>query len=173
MEQFVYSSIHLPALKKYGITKILFTLLGCLVLLLQSITWLIVWLKGVDVSTSDLVFVTITLVSALFFTGSQIFFAIRNKNIRETIKYQGSFQTFRPKLKFSNKASIGGGLVVFCRIIAVVFVILLGVLMANFILDYLNWGKVILKTPIMVLIAVWFLNTSAELRFQTMIEKAN
>ena len=173
MERFVFSSVHLPALKKYGFMKLLFTLLGCLVLLLQSIAWLVVWLKDVDVSTSDLVFVTVTLVCALLFTISQLFFAIRSKKIRDTINSQGSFETFRPKLKFSEKSSVGGGLVVLCRIIAIVFVILLGVLMVNFILDYLNWGKVILKTPIMVLLAVWFLNTSAELKFQAIIEKAS
>lgn len=172
MEQFVYTSVHIPALKKYGFMKILFLLLGCLVLLLQSIAWLVVWNKDIDISTSNMVFVTITLVFTLFFVASQAFFAIRNKKIINTINENGFFKTFRIKLKFSNKASIGGGLVVFCRILAVLFVILLGILIVSFIQNYLNWGKVILKMPFMVFCAVGFLNLSAELRFQTLVEQA-
>ena len=172
MEKYVYTEVHLPALKKYSVIKILFLILGCLVLLLQSITWLVVWNKGIDISVTNMVFVGITLVSSLYFVASQVFFAIRNRKIMSTIRREGSFNTKRVKLKFSNKTSFGGALVVFCRIIAILFVILLGILIVSFIQNYLNWGKIILKMPFMVFCAVGFLNLSAELRYQTMVEEA-
>ncbi len=172
MEKFVYTHIHLPALKKYGTMKILFALLGCLVLLLQSIAWLVVWSRDMEIDTTNMVFVTITLVFSLFFVMGQVFFSVRNRKIMQTIQKDGACATFRTKLRFSNKASWAGGLVLFCRILAVLFVILLGILIVSFIQQYLNWGKIILKMPFMVLIAVGFLNTSAEFRFHSMVEKA-
>jgi len=172
MEKFVYSPVHLPALKKYGVLKILFALLGCFVLLLQSLAWLIVWNKNIEVDVTNMVFVGITLIASLFFVMSQVFFSIRNRKMIETIMAKGSFETTRTKMKFANKASIGGGLVVFARIMAVLFVILLGILIVSFIQNYLNWGKIILKMPFMVFCAVGFLNLSAELRFQKIVEKA-
>ncbi|MBQ8522582.1 MAG: hypothetical protein IJ458_02820 [Clostridia bacterium] len=172
MERYIYTKDHLPALKKYGIMKIMFLLLGCLVLLLQSIAWLVVWFKDIEISVTNMVFVGITLVFTLFFVASQTFWAIRNRKIMDTIKRDGSFATMRLKMKFSNKASWGGGLVVLCRIIAILFVILLGILIVSFIQNYLNWGKIILKMPFMVYCAVGFLNASAELRYQTMVETA-
>ncbi len=173
MKNFVYNKEHLPALKQYNVMKILFLLLGCLVLLLQSIAWLVVWNKDIDINITNMVFVTITLVFALFFVASQVYFAIRNKKIIKSIETQGTFATKRVKIKFSDKTSFGGALVILCRILAVLFVLLLGILIVSFIQNYLNWGKVILKMPFMVFCAVGFLNTSAELRFQAMTEKVN
>lgn len=173
MEKYVYTDKHLPAFKKYGMMKILFLLLGCLVLLLQSIAWLVVWNKDIDVNVTNMVFVAITLIFSLYFVASQVFFAIRNRKIMCIIRNNGKFTTKRIKLKFSNKASLGGALIVFARIIALLFVILLGILIVSFIQNYLNWGKIILKMPLMVLCAVQFLNLSAELRFQTVIEELN
>lgn len=172
MEQFVYTKKHLDALKIYKAMKITFMLLTCLVLLLQSIAWIIVWVRDMAVSVSDMWFVGITLICSLYFLGSQIFFMIHNRKITKAVKFQGEFKTMRLKLRFSNKSSWAGGLVVFCRIIAIVFVVLLAALIGSFVQNYLNWGKVILKMPLMVLLAVGFLNISAELRYQTMIEKA-
>lgn len=172
MQDYVYTSEHLDELKKYRTTKILFLLLGCLVLLLQSISWLAVWVKDIPVSTSSMVFVTITLIATFLFVSSQSFFLVRNKQIINTIKEEGKFESKRLKVRFSNKASWSGAFVVFFRIIAVVFVILLVGLIISFVQNYLNWGKIILKMPLMVLLAVQFLSLSAELRYQTMIEKA-
>ena len=171
MERFIYTPAHLPALKRYGTMKILFSFLGCLVLLLQSIAWLVVWTRDMEIDTTNMVFVTITLVCSLFFVMGQVFFSVRNRKIIAAIKRDGKFETIRSKLRFSNKGSFAGALVVFCRFLAVLFVILLGILVVSFIQQYLNWGKIILKMPFMVLCAVGFLNTSAELRFQSMVEK--
>lgn len=173
MERFVYTSAHFGALKKYSIMKILFLILGCLVLLLQSITWLVVWLRDMAITTSDMVFVGLTLVFSLYFVASQVFFGVRSKKIVQAIKQDGLFATKRVKIKFSNKSSFGGALVLFARIIAILFVILLAILIVSFIQNYLNWGKIILKMPLMVFFAIMFLNYSAELRYQTLIEQAN
>jgi hypothetical protein len=172
MERFIYTPAHLPALKKYGTMKILFALLGSLVLLLQSIAWLVVWTKDIKVDTISLAFVTITLIGSLFFVMGQVFFAIRNRKIISSVKTNGTFEITKIKFRYSNKSSFSGALVLFCRFLAILFVILLGILIVNFIQQYLNWGKIILKMPFMVLCAVGFLNTSAELKFQTMVEKA-
>ena len=151
--------------------KILFLLLGCLVLLLQSISWLVVWMKDIPVSLTSKIFVTITLFTSLSFVASQYIFLIRNKKIRKEVKEHGKFVGSRLKLKFSNKASWAGAFVVFFRILAIVFVILLGILIVSFIQNYLNWGKIILKMPLMVLLAIQFLHLSAEVRYQIMLEK--
>ena len=124
-----------------------------------------------EIDTTNMVFVTITLIFSLFFIAGQVFFSVRNRKIINAVKRDGKFETVRSKLRFSDKASFAGGLVLFCRILAVLFVILLGILVVSFIQQYLNWGKIILKMPFMVLCAVGFLNTSAELRFQTMVDK--
>ena len=171
IENYEYTSDQIGELKKYRVMKVLFLLLGCLVLLLQSISWLVVWMKDIPVSTTSMVFVTITLVATFFFITSQWFFLIRNKKIRKTVKEEGRYVGQRLKLRFSNKSSWAGAFVVFFRIIAVVFVLLLGILIVSFIQNYLNWGKVILKMPLMVLLAVQFLSLSAEIRYQTMLEK--
>ena len=173
MQQYIYSSKHLPALKKYGIMKMLFLFLGCLILLLQSITWLIVWVRDMYISTTDMVFVGLTLASAFYFIVSQSYFLVRNNRIMKTIKKDGSFTSMRVKLRFSNKHSWAGGFVVFCRFLVVLFVILLGIMIVNFVQDYLNWGKVILKMPFMVFCAISILNLSAEMRYQTILENIN
>jgi len=123
------------------------------------------------VSTSSMLFVGITLVASLYFVASQCFFAIRNKKVIKTIKEKGQFVTKRVNLKFSDKSSWAGAFVVFFRIIAILFVFLLGALIVSFVQNYLNWGKIILKMPFMVFCAVGFLNLSAEIRYQTMLEK--
>ena len=171
MEYYTYTHEHLKALKKYGMMKMLFLFLSCLVVLLQSISWLIVWWKDFEVSTSSMVFVTITLVASILFMFSQVFFMIRNRKIMNTIELEGKYESVRLKVKFSNKASWAGALVFLVRILALLFVVLLGILIVNFVQDYLNWGKIILKVPFMVFLAVGFLNTSAELKFQTIVEK--
>lgn len=170
MESFVYTSAHNEVLKKYSVMKFLFLLLGCLVLLLQSIAWLIVWVKGMEVTASDMIFVGITLVVSFLFIGSQLFFIVRNNKIIKTVKRDGQFVTRRTKIKFSNKSSLGGAIAVFYRIISLLFVIFLGILIVSFIQNYLNWGKIILKMPIMVFLAISFLHTSADLKYQAMIE---
>lgn len=171
MINYVYTSAHMQALKKYSVMKILFILLGSLVLLLQSIAWIVVWIRDMDVSVSDMVFVGITLVVSFLFIASQMVYAFRNKKIIKAVEKDGQFVTERTKIKFSNKFSVGGAIVVFCKLMAVLFVILLGILMVSFIQNYLNWGKIILKMPLMVFLAVSFLQTSAELKYQSMLEK--
>lgn len=171
MEEVVYDKKHLLTLKRYGYAKIMFLLMGCLTLLLQSLAWVVVLFKEVPVSTSSKVFVTITQIGSLLFIISQFALAIRNKHIIKTIITSGKCTTRRLKVKVSNKASFAGGLLVLCRIIAVIFVILLGILVVNFLQNYLNWGKVILKMPIMILLAVEFLNSSAELKFKALLER--
>jgi hypothetical protein len=172
MEQYVYTSNHLPALKKYGVMKILFLLLGCLTLLLQSLAWLIVWMRDMPVSKSDMWFVAITLVSAFYFIAGQCFFLARNRKIINMVSDGGTFVCRRTKIRFSNKASVGGAIALFCKIIAILFVILLGILIVSFIQNYLKWGKVILKMPLMVFLTVSFLHTSAEVRYQALVEKS-
>lgn len=172
MENYLYTSNHIGILKKYRSFKVIFLLLGCLVLLLQSISWLVVWNRDMAVSTSDKVFVTFTLMGAFSFIISQAYFIARNNKIMKIVKSGDNFQTRRITIKFSNKSSIGGAFVVFCRIIALVLVMLMGVMIASFVQNYLNWGKIILKMPFMVLIVVQILNLSAELKYQTMVEKA-
>ena len=171
MEDFEYRPAHIKALKKYETTKLVFMLLGCLTLLLQSIAWLVVWFKDKPITTSDMVFVAITLAGTLMFIGSQFFYYKRNRQMIKIIKQYGSLTMKRSKMRFSNKNSVAGGLVVFYRIVAVLFVILLGILIVSFIQNYLNWGKIILKMPFMVYCAVGFLNRSADFRFNIMIEK--
>ena len=171
MEQFVYTKKHLDAVKKYKIMKIMFLALGCFVLALQSITWLVVWLKDVPVKISDMWFVGITLVYSLYFVASQIFFIIHSRRITAIIKKQGSFTTKRVKLRFSDKSTLAGAFSVFCKILAVIFVAVLGVMIFNFVTDFVAWGKVILKTPLVVLCAIEFLNLAAEISYQAMLEK--
>lgn len=171
MEKFIYTFKHLPTLKKNGVRKILFLLLGCLVLLLQSISWLVVWNKDIDIKVSDMVFVGITLISTFFFIMSEVFFAIRNVKVMNIIKRDQQFSTFRLKLRFSNKTSWGGALIFFSRFLAILFILLFGIMIVSFIQNYLNWGKIILKMPFMALCAVGFLNCSSELRFQSVVEQ--
>ena len=111
------------------------------------------------------------MVFCLNFIASQFFFAIRNRKIIKTIKQKGDFTTHRISFKFSDKSSWAGGMVVLARIVAILFVVLLAILTGSFLQNYINWGKVILKMPFMMFCAVGFLNLSAELRYQTMIEK--
>ena len=171
IENYEYTSEQMDELKKYRVMKVLFLLLGCLVLLLQSISWLVVWIRDMPVDFTNKVFVTITLIGTFSFVISQSFLLVRNKNIRNIIEREGKYDGTRLKLRFSNKSSWGGAFAIFFRIIAIVFLILLGILIVSFIQNYLNWGKIILKTPLMVLMAVQFLNLSAEIRYQIMLEK--
>lgn len=171
MEQFVYTKNHIDAIKKYKTMRVLFLALGCFVLALQSITWLVVWLRDVPVKISDMWFVGITLVYSLYFVASQIFFIVHSRRIMAIVAKDGSYTTRRVKLRFSDKSTIGGAIAVFCKILAVIFVFVLGVMIFNFITDFVNWGKVILKTPLVVLCAIEFLNLSAEISYQAMLEK--
>jgi len=171
MEDFVYTSVHLKTLKKYAFFKLLFMLLGCLVLLLQSLTWLVVWVKDKPATTTDMVFVAVTIVGSFMFIATQFFFFNRNRNMINIIRQHGSLTIRRTKLRFSNKHSWAGGLVVFYRILTLVFIILLGIGVYSFIKNYVNWGKVILKMPFMIYCAVTALNRSSDLRFQVNIEK--
>ena len=173
MINFVYTSAHMNVLKKYGTMKLLFLLLGCLIILFQSIAWLIVWARDMAVSNSDMIFVGITLLMSFGFMTSQLYFAVRNKKIINIIKNQGKFETKRLKVKFSDRATWAGAFVILVRVLLVLFVILLGVLLVVFIQNYLNWGKILLKMPLMVYFAIAFLDISAELRYQEMIEKVN
>lgn len=172
MQDFVYTSAHLDALKKYKFSKMLFLLLGCLVLLLQSMAWIIVWYKDIAVNTTNKVFVTITLVVSFLFIFSQCFFVVHTKKIIKNIKLNGTFVTKRPRLIPASKPNLINAMAVFARILAIVLVILLGVFIVSFIENYLNWGKVILKMPIIVLIAIAFLNYSLELRYDRILDKA-
>ena len=171
MEQFVYTKNHLDALKKYKTMKVLFLALGCFVLALQSIIWLVVWVKDMPVKVSDMWFVGITLVNALQFVTSQIFFIIHTRHIKIALNKQGTFTTRRVKLRFSDKSTFGGAVVVFSKILAVIFAFILGVMIFNFITDFVTWGKVILKTPLLVLCAIQMLHLSAEVNYQSMLEK--
>lgn len=173
MKLYTYTRAHVKALDRYRTIKLLFLLLGCLTLLLQSICWLIVWNKGISVSTTDMVFVTITLIAAFLFVLSQLFFAVRNNKIIKEIDQTGECRYPRYGESFFRKRTIASGLALFMRIISVVFLILLGILIINFIRDYLNWGKVILKLPLMMLIVVEVVNISAEIRHQTMLTKVD
>ena len=171
MTKFEYKSAHLKILNKYSTAKLLSLLLGCLTLLLQSIAWLLVWFNDKPVTTSDMVFVTITIVGALSFICAQFFYYMRNKRIIKAVKQHGSAQAIRSKLRYSDKGSWAGGLVVFYRVLGILFVILLGILVVSFIQNYLNWGKIILKMPFMVYCTVGFLNSSVDFRFNIEAEK--
>ena len=173
MEKCIYTAEHIPVLKKYNFMNMLFLLLGCLVMLLQSIAWLVVWYKDMEINTLNMVFVTITLVFSLFFVMSQVFMYIRNKKIIKTINLYGSFETRRLKIKLSNKHSWGGALRVLCHIFAIIFVVILAAMMFSFVKNYVNWGKVILKVPFMIFCAVSMLNLSAELKIQSLLENSN
>ena len=87
------------------------------------------------------------------------------------INKEGSFTTRRVKLRFSDKSTFAGAFTVFCKILAVIFVFILAAMLYNFVIDFVSWGKVILKTPIVVLCAIEFLNMSSEISYQAMIEK--
>ena len=171
MEEFVYTKNHLDAVKKYRTTRMLFLLLGCFVLALQSIAWLVVWLKDIPVKISDMWFVGITLVYSLYFVASQAFLMSYTKKIMKTINNEGSFTTRRVKLRFSDKSTLAGAFVVFCKVLAVIFVVILGVMLYNFISNFVAWGKVVLKTPMVVLCSIEFLNMSSETSYQKMLEK--
>ena len=172
MEQFVYTKKHLDALKKYRVMKIMFLVLGCFVLALQSITWLTVWIKNVPVKVSDMWFVGITLVYSLYFVASQIFYIIHGRRIVNAVKKQGSFTTMRIKLRFSDKSTVAGAFAVFCKVLAVIFIFVLGVMIYNFVTDFVTWGKIVSKTPLIVLCAVKFLSLSEEISYQSIFEKA-
>ncbi len=171
MTKFEYKSAHLKILKKFGVAKLLFLMLGCLTLLLQSIAWLVVWYNDKPTTTSDMVFVAITIIASLLFIAAQFFYYKRNSKIMAAVKQYGSIDVARPRARYSDKTSWTAGLAVFYRVIAVLFVILLGILTVSFIQNYVNWGKVILKMPFMVYCAVAFLSTSAEFRFNIESEK--
>lgn len=171
MEQFVYTKKHLDALKKYKTTKVLFLALGCFILALQSIIWLVVWVRDMPVKVSDMWFVGITLVYSLQFVSTQIFYIIHTRRIMSTVKKQESFTTRRLKLRFSDKSTFAGAIIVFSKVLVVVFTFILGVMIFNFITDFVTWGKVILKTPIVILCAIEFLDLSAEVNYQAMLEK--
>lgn len=171
MEQFVYTKNHINAVKKYKTMRVLFLALGCFVLALQSIAWLVVWLKNMPIKISDMWFVGITLIYSLYFVISQIFLIIHSRRILERIKKEGSYTTLRIKIRLSDKTTFGGTLTIFAKVLFVIFIILLAIVVTNFISDIVNWGKIILKMPLLVLCAVEFLNLSAELNYQAMLEK--
>ena len=134
--------------------------------------FLIVWYKDIDVNTTNKVFVTVTLICSFMFVISQCFFIVHTKKIVKNIKLNGHFAAKRPRIISASKPTLASAMVVFARIISIVIIILLGVLIASFIENYLNWGKIILKMPIMVFIAIGFLNFSAELRYDKVLDKA-
>lgn len=171
MKDFCYNAKHLSLLKKYSKIKLLFIFMFCLVLLLQSITWLIVWNKDISISTTDMVFVVITLAGAFSLILSQMIMYKTNSTIIKNVQDNGEYKTKVFSTKFSNKSSWAWGYVVLTRILCIVFIILLGIMVVNFIQNYVNWGKIILKMPLMLFLAVAFLNLSAILRFQINMEK--
>ena len=67
---------------------------------------------------------------------------------------------------------MAGAFAVFCKVLAVIFIFVLGVMIYNFVTDFVTWGKIVLKTPLIVLCAVEFLSLSAEISYQSMLEKA-
>ena len=171
MEDYIYKASHFKILRKYGLMKLLFLLLGCLVLLFQSMSWLIVWYRDMSSSLSDKIFVAITLGATFTFMVSQMYFYTRTNKIMRAIREEGSYTLKRFKLKFSKKTSFAGALAVLCRIITVVFIVLLGIMVVNFIKDYVNWGKVILKMPFMFYCAISMLSVSSEFRYQALLDK--
>jgi len=173
MEDFVYTSVHIKTLKKYGSSKLLFLLLGCLVLLLQSLAWILVWVRDMPSTTTDKVFVAVTILGSFMFISTQMFFFNRNRNMINIIKQQGSLIMKRTRIRFSNKNSLGGGIVVFYKVLAVIITVLLGISIVAFIQNYVNWGKIILKMPFIVYCAVGALNRTADIRFQIAIEKSS
>ena len=160
MKDYTYNSNHLNLLKKYGTIKLMFILMFCLVLLLQSMTWLIVWSKDVDIIKSDMVFVVITLIGSLAMMATQMIQYRINFNIIKNVQSEGSFTTRAFKTNFSNKSSWAWGYVLLTRILCVLFIILLGIVVYNFVQNYVNWGEIILKAPMMLFIAIGFLNLS-------------
>lgn len=171
MREYCYNSKHLNLLNKYSRVKLLFIFMFCLVILLQAITWLLVWGKDIAISTSDMIFVGVTLVGALSLVFSQMVMYRMNANIIKNVKSNGEFKASVSKVRFSNKSSWAWGYVVLTRILCLVFIILLGITVFNFIQNYVNWGKIILKMPLTLFLAVGFLNLSAILRFQINLEK--
>lgn len=167
MEDFVYTTKHLPVLKKYGTMRILFLLLGCLVILLQSITWLIVWYKDMTITAMDMAFVGVTLTLCLFFIASQVFLAGINARTISGIKINGLCAGKKPKAP--KNVSVAGGFRILIHFITILFVVLLGVLIVSFVQNYLNWGEVILKMPFMVYCSVSLLNVSANTKYKSLL----
>lgn len=169
MKSFCYNTSHLTLLHKYKTTRILFMTLFCFVILLQSISWLIVWMDGAVASTMDMVFVGVTLIiSFIQFIVHAWLYAYNNRIIKE-VKTNGSAVGLMSAIKFNDKTSFGNGLIVFCRILTVVFTVFVGIAMFNFVENFLNWGKVLLKIPALVMLVVMSLNLSGMLRFNKLV----
>lgn len=169
MKSFCYNTSHLTLLYKYRTTRILFMTLFCFVILLQSVSWLIVWMNGTVASVMDMVFVGVTLIVSLIqFISHSWLYAYNNRIIRE-VETNGSAVGLMSAINFNDKTSFGNGLIVFCRILTVVFAIFVGIAMFNFVQDFLNWGKVMLKIPALVMLVVISLNLSGMLRFNKLV----
>lgn len=172
VEEYTYNAGHLNLLKKSGVLKLIFSFIFCLIIILQALAWLIVWSKDMSFTTTDTVFVAITILGCLAMLVSQIYFYRHNQTITEHVKIEGSYTTKRLKFKFSQKSSWSWGYLVLTNIITIVFVILLGIMVVNFIQNYVNWGRIILKMPLMLFLAVASLQVSANLRYESLLEKS-
>ena len=174
MKIITYDKKHMSTLKEYCVIKLMFVFLISLVLLLQSAIWLIVWHRNKSFSISDMVVVGITICSCITMLISQMVYYRYNKQIVNQIDEEGKFEVRRDlNYRFNAKSSWSWGVLLLFRIFTIVIAILTGILVVEFVQDYLNWGKVILKMPILILLLIAFMNTSASLRLRSSIDKIN
>ncbi len=174
MKSVTYDKKHLSTLKEYCVIKLMFTFLISLVLLLQSAIWLIVWHRNKSFSISDMVVVAITLGCCISMIISQMTYYRYNRNIVKQINEEGKFEIRRDiNFRFNAKSGLSWGILLLFRIFTITIAILTGILVVEFVQDYLNWGEVILKMPILLLLLIAFMNTSASLRLRCAIDKIN
>lgn len=173
MRNVTYDERHLSILKEYCVIKLMFTFLISLVMMLQSAIWLIVWYKEKTILTSDVIAVTITLIGCLAMIISQMIYYRHNTNIVNEIEQKGSSEVRDLNFRFNSKSGLAWGLLALFRILAFLLSILTGILIVQFIRDYVNWGEAILKMPIVILMLIAFMNTSASLRLRSAIDKIN
>lgn len=169
MKEFQYNRSHLDLLHKYRITRLLFMTLFCFVIIFQSVSWLVVWMGDIEVSVTDMVFVGVTLgLSLVEFICHAWLYAYNNRVIAE-VEQNGSATGYVSRLAVNESSTLANALLVFCRVITVLFTIFVGICIFNFVDNVLNWGRILLKIPALVLVVVGFLNLSGTLRYNKLL----
>lgn len=169
MKEFHYDARHLKLLYKYRTTRTLFMTLFCFVILFQSVSWLVVWMSDGEVSTMDMWFVGVTLAFSLIQFICHTWLYSYNNRIISQIEQVGSAEGFVSKLSVNEKSTFSNMLMILCRIICVLFAVFVGICIFSFIDNFMNWGKILLKIPALVMLLVAFLNLSGVLRFNQLL----
>lgn len=169
MKEFQYNRSHLNLLYKYRTTRLLFMTLFCFVILFQSVAWLIVWMNEIEASVMDMTFVGVTLGLSLFEFISHAWLYTYNNRVIAEIEQNGTATGYVSRLTVNEKSTFANILLVLCRIITVVFTIFVGICIFNFVENFVNWGKILLKIPALVMVVVAFLNLSGILRFNQLL----